>query len=117
MASIFDNNFDAYLASQKTPYQDALEKQSMAKNVDFSKDTLQEQMPEANPIGVGGETAATAAATNWSPYLTAGKLALDVVNQAYNVKNQNLMNKYQAKLQEFNTRQQNLRNLAKPMGV
>jgi hypothetical protein len=89
-----------------------LMKQTTAHAVDFSKNTLQEQMPQASEAGQVLNTGADALITFGDPTMKGVGLGLKAVQGIAQAKAENRRAKYNAELQKMKARQDAISQMA-----
>jgi hypothetical protein len=112
--SMFDqpNPYETGFSSGEVMADEDLMKQATAPAVDFSKNTLQEQMPQASEAGQVLNTGADALITFGDPTMKAVGLGLKAVKGISQAKAENRRAKYNAELQKMKARQDAISQMA-----
>lgn len=112
--SMFDqpNPYETGFSSGAVMADEDLMKQATAPAVDFSKNTLQEQMPQASEAGQVLNTGADALITFGDPTMKGVGLGLKAVQGIAQAKAENRRAKYNAELQKMKARQDAISQMA-----
>lgn len=112
--SMFDqpNPYETGFSSGAVMADEDLMKQATAPAVDFSKKTLQEQMPQKSESAVVLDSAADGMTMSGHPKLMAAGLALKTIQGIAQAKAENRRAKYNAELQKMKARQDAISQMA-----
>jgi hypothetical protein len=112
--SMFDqpNPYETGISSGAVMSDENLMQQTTAPTVDFSKKTLQEQMPQKSESAVVLDSAADGMTMSGNPKLMAAGLALKTIQGVAQAKAENRRAKYNAELQKMKARQDAISQMA-----